>query len=145
MDLAVKCINGNIRLPQYQTEGAAGADICAYISSPITILPGRHALIPTGIQICIPEGFEMQVRPRSGLALKHGISVLNSPGTIDSDYRGELGVLLSNFGDKPFIIEDGDRIAQIVLTPVVRAHFIQHQALSSTVRGNDGYGSTGTN
>ncbi|HKL84728.1 MAG TPA: dUTP diphosphatase [Treponemataceae bacterium] len=145
MEVSVRCINGNIRLPEYHSDGAAGADICAYLSTPVTILPGKRTLIPTGIQVSIPVGFEIQVRPRSGLALKHGISVLNAPGTIDSDYRGEIGVLLINHGDNPFVIEDGDRIAQLVLAPVVRAFFNVSETLTSTVRGSDGYGSTGKN
>lgn len=145
MEIFVHCINGNIRLPEYHSEGAAGADICAYLPSSITINPGQRILIPTGLQVSIPAGFEIQVRPRSGLALKHGISILNSPGTIDSDYRGEVGVLLINKGEHPFIIEDGDRIAQIVVSPVVRAIFTLSNTLNSTGRGSGGYGSTGKN
>lgn len=145
MELCVHCINGNIRLPEYHSEGAAGADICAYLPYSVTINPGQRILIPTGLQFSIPEGFEIQVRPRSGLALKHGISILNTPGTIDSDYRGEVGVLLINQGEHPFIIEDGDRIAQIVVSPVVRAVFTLSKTLNSTGRGTGGYGSTGKN
>ena len=145
MELSVQCINGNTRLPKYHSEGAAGADLYAFLASPVTIIPSQRILISTGVQISIPEGFEIQVRPRSGLALKHGISILNTPGTIDSDYRGEIGVLLINHGDSPFVIEDGDRIAQIVVSPVVRAVFTLSKTLNSTGRGTGGYGSTGKN
>ncbi len=130
-------------IPSYQTEGAAGADLCALLSTPVTLQPFERKLVPTGIFVEIPAGFEAQVRPRSGLALKHGISVLNSPGTIDADYRGEIGVVLINLGSDPFVIENGDRIAQLVLSAVERALFIPAGNLSDTVRGAGGYGSTG--
>lgn len=129
--------------PAYKTPGASGADICAYLSEPVTIARGERALIPTGVFAEIPEGYEIQVRPRSGLALKHGVTVLNSPGTVDSDYRGEIGVVLVNLGDKPFVVENGERIAQLVVTAVQRATFAQRERLSETVRGEGGYGSTG--
>jgi len=130
-------------IPAYHSEGAAGADLCALLPSPVTLLPLERKLIPTGISLEIPAGFEAQVRPRSGLALKHGITVLNSPGTIDSDYRGEIGVVLVNLGSEPFVVDNGDRIAQLVLSAVERAFFEAVDCLGDTVRGAGGYGSTG--
>lgn len=130
-------------LPEYKTQGAAGADVCARISSPVTLRPLGRALIPTGLFMAIPEGYEIQVRPRSGLAAKNGITVLNAPGTIDSDYRGELKVILINLGSEPFVINDGERIAQIVLSPVTRAEFCIADSLDETERGVGGFGSTG--
>ncbi len=130
-------------VPAYQTSGSAGADICACLEERITIAPGARRLIPTGISVEIPEGFEIQVRPRSGLALKHGVTVLNSPGTIDSDYRGEIGIVLYNGGEADFSVETGDRIAQLVCAPVTRAVFVGADSLSETGRGAGGYGSTG--
>lgn len=132
-------------LPVYKTPGSAGADLCAFLTSSIIIQPFERKLIPTGISIQIPEGYEVQVRPRSGLSLKNGITVLNSPGTIDSDYRGEVGVLLINLGSEPFTVSNGDRIAQFVLSSVEQCSFFQLDELESTVRGDGGYGSTGTN
>lgn len=129
--------------PSYSSEHAAGADIKAYIKEPVTINPGQRALIPTGIKMQIPYGFEIQVRPRSGLALKNGISVLNTPGTIDCDYRGEIGVILINLGQDPFIVEPGMRIAQVILAPVFHANFMVAETLSATVRGHGGFGHTG--
>lgn len=131
-------------VPAYQTEGSAGADLCAFLSAPVTLEPLERKLVPTGISVEIPAGFEAQVRPRSGLAFKHGITVLNAPGTIDSDYRGEIGVVLVNLGSEPFVIENGDRIAQLVLAQVERAAFTAADNLSGTGRGAGGYGSTGT-
>lgn len=131
--------------PSYSTFGAAGADIRACITAPVVIKPGERALIPTGLLFEIPEGYEIQVRPRSGLALKHGITCLNSPGTIDSDYRGEIGVILINTGKEDFTVENNDRIAQIVLSPVIRADFVTTGILSETERGSGGFGSTGKN
>lgn len=131
--------------PSYSTFGAAGADIRACITAPVVIKPGERALIPTGLLFEIPEGYEIQVRPRSGLALKHGITCLNSPGTIDSDYRGEIGVILINTGKEDFTVENNDRIAQIVLSPVIRADFVSTGILSETERGSGGFGSTGKN
>jgi len=130
-------------IPKYKTDAAAGADLRSASSVPISILPGQSALIPTGIRVAIPEGFEMQIRPRSGLALEHQITVLNSPGTIDADYRGEIGVILFNHGSKPFLIEYGMRIAQIILSPVYQADFCIEKELSQTVRGESGFGHTG--
>jgi dUTP pyrophosphatase len=132
-------------LPLYATPGAAGADIKAYVKEPILIMPGTSALIPTGLKMAIPEGYEIQVRPRSGLALKNQITVLNTPGTIDSDYRGELCVILINHGKEPFTVQNGMRIAQIVLAQVVQADFrLRQELLSNTLRGEGGFGHTGT-
>lgn len=131
-------------LPVYSTTHAAGADLKAYIKSPITLAPGETALVPTGIRMAIPEGYEVQIRPRSGLAAKFGITVLNTPGTIDSDYRGELQVILINHGKKDFEITSGMRIAQMVLSPVWRAEFTVQQELAETARGSGGFGHTGT-
>ena len=131
-------------VPEYKTAGAAGADLCAYLpSSIITLLPGKSALIPTGLFFEIPEGYEVQVRPRSGLAAKNGVTVLNTPGTIDSDYRGEVKVILINLGEKEFTISNGDRIAQMVVAPVTTADFTFAENLSETDRGSGGMGSTG--
>jgi dUTP pyrophosphatase len=138
----------SLPLPGYKTAGAAGADICANLpeasrAEGILILPGGRVLVPTGLRVAIPEGYEMQVRPRSGLALGHGIVLPNSPGTIDSDYRGPLGVVVMNLGEAPFRIRHGDRIAQAVIAPVVRAEFVLTGALNDTARGAGGFGSTG--
>ena len=130
-------------LPCYQTEGSSGADLRAQLTSPVTIGAGQRELIPTGLCVAIPEGFEAQVRPRSGLALRHGVTVLNSPGTIDSDYRGELKVLLVNLSDEPFTVRSGDRIAQLVVCPVLRASFELSLLLDETPRAAGGFGSTG--
>ncbi|MBW6398455.1 dUTP diphosphatase [Roseomonas sp. HJA6] len=130
-------------LPSYATDGAAGMDLLAAVMSPMTIPPGGRMLVPTGLRIAIPAGFEMQVRPRSGLALKNGVVLPNSPGTIDEDYRGELGVIVMNCGDAPFTIERGMRIAQAVIAPVVRATWHEVAELPETARGHGGFGSTG--
>ena len=130
-------------LPEYKTIGSAGADIAALVNESIVIKPTERAIIPTGIFMEIPENFEMQVRPRSGLAIEHGITLLNSPGTIDSDYRGELKIILINHGNKNFIVTNGMRIAQIILTPVVNAQFMQSNELKSTERNEGGFGHTG--
>ena len=131
-------------LPIYGSEEAAGADVRAHIKEDIVLNPGERRLIPTGLRFAIPRGFEIQVRPRSGLALKHGITVLNSPGTIDSDYRGELGVVLIHHGDEPFTVTPQMRIAQIVLAPVYQATFALKDELVATERGEGGFGHTGT-
>jgi dUTP pyrophosphatase len=128
--------------PLYASCGAAGADLKAFISEPVRIRPGEHTQIPTGVRIAIPEGFEGQVRPRSGLAARFGVTVLNSPGTVDSDYRGEIRVILINHGPDPFDLNPGDRIAQLVISRVTRATFIL-DSLSKTQRGDGGFGSTG--
>ncbi|MGP1455235.1 MAG: dUTP diphosphatase [Treponema sp.] len=130
-------------IPEYQTEGASGADLRAYLTNPVVLKPMERRLIPTGLALAVPEGYELQVRPRSGLALRMGITVLNAPGTVDSDYRGELQVLLVNFGTEQVTIHHGDRIAQAVVAPVVRVTFIPTDTLSVTERGINGYGSTG--
>jgi dUTP pyrophosphatase len=131
------------QLPQYESEGAAGADIRACIENPITIVPIQRVLVSTGLKIEIPEGYECQVRPRSGLAAKHGITVLNTPGTIDSDYRGEIKIILINLGEEAFTINNGDRIAQLVFAPVVQVAMEERAELSETNRGSGGFGSTG--
>ncbi len=130
-------------LPSYQTAGAAGADICACIQEDIILQPGERYPVPTGLCFAIPEGYEIQVRPRSGLAVKYGITCLNTPGTIDSDYRGEVKVILINLGEQPFTVHSGDRIAQLVVAPVVRTGFEQAPYLDRTERGGGGFGSTG--
>lgn len=132
-------------LPVYKTEGAAGADICAFLKESIILKKGSFALIPTGIRFEIPSGYEIQVRPRSGLAAKNGVTVLNTPGTIDSDYRGEVKVILINLGNEDFTINNGDRIAQIIASPVTQASFTVTETLSETERGTGGFGSTGKN
>ncbi|MCR4579198.1 MAG: dUTP diphosphatase [Treponema sp.] len=142
--VSVKYIaNEGAVVPEYKTKGAAGADICARLDSPVTIASGKFAMIPTGLFFEIPEGYEIQVRPRSGLAAKNGVTVLNTPGTIDSDYRGELKVILINLGDSDFVVNDKDRIAQIIIAPVTQASFEESESLSGTERGAGGFGSTG--
>jgi len=130
-------------LPAYATPGAAGMDLLAAVAEPVTIDPGRRALIPTGLTIALPSGFEMQVRPRSGLALRNGIVLPNSPGTIDEDYRGEVQVIVLNAGDAPFTVERGMRIAQAIVAPVVRAEWQEVPGLDDTARNTGGFGSTG--
>jgi dUTP pyrophosphatase len=138
-----------VPLPAYQTAGSAGADICANLpvemrAAGFVLQPMERAIVPTGLRVAIPEGFEMQIRPRSGLALKHGITLPNTPGTFDSDYRGPLGVALVNLGAAPYVVSHGDRIAQCVIAPVLQAGFEVVDALDSTARGAGGFGSTGT-
>ena len=133
----------DLPLPSYQTSGAAGMDLLAAVEGPITLEPGRWRLIPTGVRVAIPHGFEAQVRPRSGLAMKHGLTVLNAPGTIDSDYRGEVGVILINLGENSFVINRGDRVAQMVFTRVVTARFVAAPELAESGRGAGGFGHTG--
>jgi dUTP diphosphatase len=133
----------DVPLPAYQTERAAGLDLCAAIDEAKRLEPGARALVPTGLAFGIPDGYEGQVRPRSGLSLKHGISIVNSPGTIDSDYRGMVAVVLINLGQEPFVIEPLSRIAQLVICPVVQAELELVSALDETARGAGGYGSTG--
>jgi dUTP pyrophosphatase len=132
-------------LPAYQSAHAAGLDLLAAVplDSPLVLAPGARALVPTGLSIALPSGYEAQVRPRSGLAAKHSVTVLNAPGTVDADYRGEIGVLLINHGDAPFAIRRGERIAQLVIASVVRAELVAAAALSATDRGSGGFGSTG--
>lgn len=130
-------------LPTYATDGAAGLDLLAAVTEPVEIAPGARALVPTGIVLALPAGFEGQVRPRSGLALKHGVTVLNSPGTVDADYRGEVGVILINHGDRPFTVERGQRIAQLVVARYARVTWHEASTLSESARGTGGFGSTG--
>ena len=130
-------------IPEYKTKGAAGADLCALLESPLTIPAGKFAMVPTGLFFEIPEGYEVQVRPRSGLAAKNGVTVLNTPGTIDSDYRGEIKVILINLGTSDFTVNSGDRIAQMIVAPVTQAQFEITKSLSETERGAGGFGSTG--
>ncbi|MEW4467373.1 dUTP diphosphatase [Parasphingorhabdus sp. JC815] len=143
IEIAVKRLEtaGDLPLPGYETSGSAGMDIRACEAT--TIAPGKRALVGTGFAFAIPEGFEVQVRPRSGLALKKGVSVLNTPGTIDSDYRGEIKVILANHGDEDFEVARGDRIAQIVVAPVQRGNLVEVMDLDQTIRGSGGFGSTG--
>ena len=139
----VKKLNPKVKLPSYKTEGSSGMDLIAFVDKPIEIKPNNSALIPTGLSIAIPEDFEVQIRPRSGLAAKSNISVLNTPGTIDSDYRGELKVILFNHGNKNFVVKNNERIAQMVLTPIFKIDFEEVDNLPDTVRGSGGFGSTG--
>ena len=137
--------DAEVPLPSYESEGAAGADLRANLpGGAVMLAPGARALVPTGLRLEIPAGYEVQIRPRSGLALKHGITLPNSPGTIDSDYRGPLGVIVMNAGEAPFTVEHGARIAQMVVAPVLRARFELAEALSETRRGEGGFGSTGS-
>ncbi len=133
----------DLPLPGYETAGSAGMDLRAAVNAPLVLAPGARTLVPTGLVFELPQGFEGQVRPRSGLALKHGITCLNTPGTIDSDYRGEVGVLLINLGQEPFTVERGMRIAQMVIAPVTQAIVREQSLASETTRGSGGFGSTG--
>jgi dUTP pyrophosphatase len=132
-----------VSLPQYMTEGSSGMDLFASLAQEVTLVPGERKLIPAGISVAIPEGFEGQVRPRSGLAIQKGIGIVNGPGTIDADYRGEIGVLLINFGKEPFTIRNGDRIAQMVISPVTRVTLEEVDDLPPTLRQGGGFGHTG--
>lgn len=134
----------DLPLPSYATDGAAGMDLMAAVTAPVSIPPGGRMLVPTGLRLAVPHGYELQVRPRSGLALKNGITLPNTPGTIDEDYRGELGVILLNAGTETFVVERGMRIAQGVLAPVTRAAWQEVATLPETTRGEGGFGSTGT-
>ena len=135
--------DSGVSLPVYASAGAAGMDLCAFLGSDVILAPGERALIPTGLQVEIPPGFEAQIRPRSGLAARFGITVLNSPGTVDSDYRGIIEVILINLGKENFTVKNGDRIAQMVIAPVCRAKLHETNALNVTARGSGGFGSTG--
>lgn len=130
-------------LPAYATEGSAGMDVRAFLAEPVTLLPGQRALIPTGLYIALPQGYECQIRPRSGLAIKHGISLVNSPGTVDSDYRGEIGVIVINHSDQPFTVNDGERICQMVIAPYTRVDWNSVESLDETERGAGGFGHSG--
>jgi len=134
----------DLELPSYETEDAAGMDLRAAVTDDVVLAPGARALIPTGMAIALPSGYEAQVRPRSGLALRNGISLVNTPGTIDADYRGEVGVIIINHGDTPFTVDRGMRIAQMVIAPVTQANWVETDNLSDTARGAGGFGSTGT-
>lgn len=135
--------NHEVPLPQYMTEHAAGMDVCAAVKEPVVLAPGETKLIPTGIAIAVPPGYEAQIRPRSGLALKKSISIMNAPGTIDADYRGEVGIILTNFGKEPFTVNRGERICQMIIAPVVMAKLTVVAELPSTERGAGGFGHTG--
>tara|TARA_B100001741_G_scaffold221733_1_gene183952 strand:+ start:159 stop:596 length:438 start_codon:yes stop_codon:yes gene_type:complete len=141
--ILVKRLNSKVKLPEYKTSGSSGMDLMAFIENPIKIVPNTVELIPTGLSIAIPEDLEIQIRPRSGLAAKSSIGVLNSPGTIDSDYRGELKIILFNHGNKDFIVNNNDRVAQMVLTPVIKMELEEVDQLPETIRGVGGFGSTG--
>ena len=138
-----KKLDTNPKIPEYKTEGASGVDIMALLENKITLDPGESKIIPTGLSIAIPDDLEVQIRPRSGLAAKSNISVLNTPGTIDSDYRGEIKIILVNHGNEKFDIKNGDRIAQMVLVPVLKFKFEEVSKLDDTIRGSGGFGSTG--
>tara|TARA_Y100001935_G_scaffold224458_1_gene200955 strand:- start:737 stop:1174 length:438 start_codon:yes stop_codon:yes gene_type:complete len=139
----IKKLNPSAQLPSYKTSGASGMDLMACIEKPINLKPGKSCLISTGLSIAFPKKYEIQIRPRSGLAAKNNISVLNTPGTIDSDYRGELKIILYNHGNKNFIINNDDRVAQMVLTPIVKMELEETNELPESIRGEEGFGSTG--
>jgi len=139
----IKKLNSKVQIPKYKTEGSSGMDLMAFIDNPIKIKPSESVLIPTGISIAVPEDTEVQIRPRSGLAAKSSISVLNTPGTIDSDYRGEIKIILFNHGKEEFIVNNNDRVAQIILMPIIKAEFEEVEDLPKTLRGSGGFGSTG--
>ena len=141
--ILIKKTNRKVITPKYKTDGSSGVDLSAFLEKKVVIKPNSSELIPTGLQVAIPEELEIQIRPRSGLAAKESIGVLNSPGTIDSDYRGELKIILFNHGNKDFIINNGDRIAQMVLVPILKMEFEEVDSLPNTVRGQGGFGSTG--
>lgn len=143
--LRVKRLEGNqdISLPSYETDGASGLDLRAAVDAELTLQPGEIRLVPTGLAISLPPGYEAQIRPRSGLALKHGVGMVNTPGTIDSDYRGEIGLVLINWGKAPFVVKRGDRIAQMVVTRVSRAQVLEVERLETTQRGEGGFGHSG--
>lgn len=141
--ILIKKTNRKVITPKYKTDGSSGVDLSAFLDKEVVIKPNSSELIPTGLQVAIPEELEIQIRPRSGLAAKESIGVLNSPGTIDSDYRGELKIILFNHGNKDFIINNGDRIAQMVLVPILKMEFEEVDSLPETIRGQGGFGSTG--
>ena len=139
----VKKLDPNVELPKYKTEGSSGLDLMAFIDNPIKISPNTSALIPTGISVAISNDLEIQIRPRSGLAAKSSVTVLNTPGTIDSDYRGEIKIILFNHGKEDFIIKNKDRVAQMILVPIIKIEFEEVDELPNTIRGSGGFGSTG--
>jgi dUTP pyrophosphatase len=142
--ILIKRLSTDVVLPKYETIGSSGMDLAAYIETNINLEPGKSIVISTGLSVAIPQGFEIQIRPRSGLAVKKKISVLNTPGTIDADYRGEIKVILINLGNNPFLIENGLRIAQMVVCPIIKAQLVEVKDLDNTIRGQGGFGSTGT-
>ena len=139
----IKKLDSSVELPAYKTNGASGMDLMAFINRPITLKPQNSCLVPTGISVAFPNEFEIQIRPRSGLAAKNNISILNTPGTIDSDYRGEIKVILYNHGNTDFLINNKDRVAQMILTPVIKMNLEETEDLPETLRGSGGFGSTG--
>ena len=139
----VKKLDPSVQLPSYKTNGASGMDLMAFLEKPINLQSGKSCLVPTGLSVAFPEEYEIQIRPRSGLAAKSNISVLNTPGTIDSDYRGELKIILFNHGSEDFIINNNDRVAQMVLTPIIKMELEETNELPETIRGKGGFGSTG--
>mgnify|MGYP001317326322 FL=1 len=139
----IKKLNPNVELPIYKTSGASGMDLMAFIEKPIELKPGKSCLVPTGLSVAFSKEYEIQIRPRSGLAAKKNISVLNTPGTIDSDYRGELKIILFNHGSENFMINNNDRVAQMVLTPIIKMELEEKNELPETIRGEGGFGSTG--
>jgi len=141
--ILVKKFNKNIKLPTYKTSGSSGMDLAAYIKNKIILDPGKTAIISTGIAVAIPKNYEIQIRPRSGLAAKKGISVINTPGTVDSDYRGEIKIILINLSKESFVVKSGDRVAQMILCPVIKAKLEEVKNLPKTIRNRGGFGSTG--
>ena len=141
--ILIKRLSKEVSLPKYETSGSSGMDLAAFVTAEVNIQPGKKAIIPTGLTLSIPKGYEVQIRPRSGLAAKYNISVLNTPGTVDSDYRGEIKIIIYNHGNKKFEIKNGDRVAQMILTPVLKFDFEEVKELSTTIRGSGGFGSTG--
>ena len=139
----IKKLDSSVKLPEYKTSGASGMDLIAFLKNPVNIKPKKSSLIPTGLSVAFSERYEIQIRPRSGLAAKKNISVLNTPGTIDSDYRGEIKVIIYNHGDADFVVNNGDRIAQMILTPVFKMKLEEADKLPETMRGDGGFGSTG--
>jgi dUTP pyrophosphatase len=139
----IKKLNQNVELPKYKTDGASGMDLMAFIEEPIKLLPNTSCLVPTGLSVAFSKDYELQIRPRSGLAAKNNITVLNTPGTIDSDYRGDIKIILFNHGNKEFIIKNKDRIAQMILAPIVKIELEETNNLPDSLRGKDGFGSTG--
>ena len=139
----IKKLSPSVQLPTYKTNGASGMDLMAFIEKPINLEPGKSCLVPTGLSVAFPKEYEIQIRPRSGLAAKNNISVLNTPGTIDSDYRGEIKVIIYNHGNNDFIINNNDRIAQMILSPVIKMELEETTSLPETIRGEGGFGSTG--
>jgi len=141
--VVIKKLDSSVKLPTYKTDGASGMDLMAHIEKPINLKPGKSCLVPTGLSVAFSEEYEIQIRPRSGLAAKNNISVLNTPGTIDSDYRGEIKIILFNHGSEDFIINNNDRVAQMILTPVIKMELEEKSELPKSIRGEGGFGSTG--